>query len=316
MKCRIVTRIFHAAPISGLCAKCGLALIALLACTQVTAQSAPTGAQVLAQAPASAWREPNPNDTLYLELPSGRVVIELAPAFAPRHVANIRKLAATHWWDGLAILRVQENYVVQWGDPAAGSAQARALPADLHIPAEFTRDSENLPFTALIDGDVYAPQVGWSLGFPVGRDPASGQTWLAHCYGMVGAGRDAAADSSNGTELYAVIGHAPRHLDRNITLVGRVLSGMEHLSTLPRGSGDLGFYTAEERKPPILRIRLASAVPAAERTHLQVLRTDSDSFRLWIEARRNRREEWFIDPVGHVDLCNVPIPVRPTPGNG
>lgn len=290
-----------------------LALIAGLACTAATAQTAPTTAEVLAQAPASAWRQPDPNDTLYLELPSGRVVIELAADFAPRHVGNIRRLAQAHWWDGLAILRAQENYVVQWGDPAAGSDGARALPGDLHVPAEFARGNEGLPFTALADGDVYAPQVGWSLGFPVGRDPRTQQTWLAHCYGMLGAGRDAAADSSNGAELYVVIGHAPRHLDRNITLVGRVLSGMQHLSTLPRGSGELGFYTADETRTPILSIRLASDVPKSERTELEVMRTDSDSFKQLIEARRNRRESWFIDPVGHVELCNVPIPVRPAP---
>jgi peptidylprolyl isomerase len=290
-----------------------LALAAFLP-LHTSAQTPPTTAEVLANAPADAWRSPDPAHTLYLELPAGRVVIELAPDFAPAHAQNIGTLAHNGYWDGLSILRSQDNYVVQWGDANAGSDQARPLaPAKSKLPAEFDRSSDGLPFTALSDGDIYAPQVGWSQGFPVGHDPATGRIWLTHCYGMVGAGRDAAADSSNGAELYVVIGHAPRHLDRNITVVGRVLDGMQWLSTLPRGTGALGFYQQPGQRLAIPRLRLASDVPAAERSTLQVMRTDSASFAQLIEARRNRREDWFISPVGHVELCNVPIPVRAQP---
>lgn len=291
-----------------------LALAALLPLHVGAQTPPPTSAEVLANAPSDAWRSPDPARTLYLDLPPGRVVIELASDFAPAHAQNIRTLAHHGYWDGLSILRAQDNYVVQWGDPNAGSEQARPLaPAKRKLPAEFDRSSDDLPFTVLSDGDIYAPQVGWVAGFPVGRDPATGRTWLTHCYGMVGAGRDAAADSSNGAELYVVIGHAPRHLDRNITLVGRVLDGMQWLSTLPRGSGALGFYEQPGQRLTIPHLRLASDVPAAERSTIQVMRTDSASFAQWIQARRNRREDWFISPVGHVELCNVPIPVRAQP---
>jgi peptidylprolyl isomerase len=273
--------------------------------------SPPTMADVLAQSTASDWRRPAPEDTLYLQLPGGLVVIELASAFAPEHAANIRALAKEHYWDGLAILRSQENYVVQWGDPSAEEKEARAFKkARKKIPAEFARKSADLAFAKLADGDVYAPEVGWSGGFPAARDPKSGQAWLTHCYAAVGAGRGNEADSSNGAELYVVIGHAPRHLDRNITLVGRVLQGMEFLSVLPRGTGALGFYETAEQRVPITSIRLASEVPESDRVALEVFRTDTPAFERLVEARRNRREEWFLDPVGHVELCNVPIPVR------
>src|SRR5690606_1363251 len=102
------------------------------------------------------------------------------------------------------------------------------------------RSSEGLAFDRLPDADGYAPEVGFSNGFPTGRDPASGQAWLAHCYGALGAGRDVEADSSNGTELYVVDGQSPRQLDRNITVVGRVLKGMELLSVIPRGPEPMG----------------------------------------------------------------------------
>lgn len=296
--------------------------LALACCGFAQAQDTPayvppTTAEVIANAGADMWRRPDPDDVLYLDLASGRVIIELADGFAPAHAANIRRLAKEHYWDGLAILRSQENYVVQWGDPD-GEDEAKARKFDKakkHLPAEFTVDSGKVRFTRSPDGDVYAPEVGWSGGFPAARDPKLGRSWLAHCYAAVGAGRGNTADSSNGAELYVVIGHSPRHLDRNITLVGRVLQGMEHLTTLPRGTGALGFYEKVEERVPIKSIRLASDLPENERVALEVFRTDTPAFKQLLEARRNRREEWFLFPVGKVELCNVPIPVRTRPAS-
>lgn len=288
-------------------------LLALAAPLQAGDAPPPTMAAVLESSTAADWRRPAPEDTLYLELATGRVVIELAPAFAPRHVAQIRALAKAKYYDGLAIVRVQENYVVQWGDPDAGDPAKRRPTGDQPrtLAAEFARPIEGAPpFARLEDGDVYAPEVGHSQGFPVARDPKAGSTWLAHCYGMLGAGRDEPAESGGGTELYVVLGHAPRHLDRNVTLVGRVLSGMEHLTTLPRGTGAMGFHEKAQDRVPIRAIRVASEVPAPQRSALEVFRTDTAAFQRLVESRRNRREPWFLEPTGRIELCNVPIPVR------
>ena len=262
----------------------------------------------------SDWRSLDPANTLYLDLASGRVVIELAPDFAPAHVANIRTLAHEHYWDGLSINRSQDNFVVQWGDPAEDDAKRKSLgSAKPHLPAEFTRRSAGAAFVRLPDPDGWAPQVGFSDGFPVARDPRTGTTWMTHCYGTVGAGRDMAADSSNGTELYVVDGQSPRQLDRNITVVGRVVQGMELLSVLPRGTAPLGMYEKPEQRVPIKSLTLASDVPEAQRTPLQVLRTDTPLFTAVVEARRNRRDEWYKVPAGHIDICNVPLPARAPP---
>lgn len=271
-------------------------------------------ADILATSKPGDWRPLDPENTMYVELPGGRVVIELAPDYAPLHVTNVKALVRERYYDGLAILRSQDNYVVQWGDPDAEKPELKRkiLNAKPTLPPEFERALDpKLPFTRLPDGDVYAPQVGLSGGFPVARDPASGKTWLVHCYGMVGAGRDVAVDSGGGAELYVVIGQAPRHLDRNVTLLGRVVSGMELLSALPRGTGALGFYEKPEQRMPIKSIRIAKDVPASERTALEVLRTDTSAFQNLIESRRNRREDWFHVAAGRVEICNVPIPVRP-----
>lgn len=277
----------------------------------------PTSAEILERSLPGDWRQPDPENTLYLELPSGRVVIELAPRFAPRHVANIKVLAREHYFDGLPILRSQDNYVVQWGDPAEEADRQRPIrKGQRRLPGEFFRSLDKaLPFSRLIDGDVYAPEVGHSEGFPVARDPQRGQAWLAHCYGALGVGRGMGPDSGGGAELYVVIGHSPRHLDRNITLAGRVVQGMELLSALPRGSGPLGFYEKPEQYLPLRGIRVAADVAAAERSHIELLRTDTPTWEAFVAARRNRREDWFLEPTGKIELCNVPLPVRAAAGN-
>lgn len=267
-----------------------------------------TSADVIAGSAASDWRPLDLRNTLYVELPAGRVIIELDPVFAPHHAANIEALAREGYYDGLAIVRSQDNYVVQWADP---DGKRPIKNAQRTLAAEFERASRGVPFTPLPDPDTYAPEVGFSDGFPAAVDPKFGRAWLVHCYGMVGAGRDNDVDSGGGTELYVVTGQAPRHLDRNVTLVGRVVQGMEWLSTLPRGSGPLGFYEKPEQRVPIKSVRVASDLPEAQRTELEVLRTDTPTFAAFVEARRNRREEWFKVPAGHVDVCNVPLVTRP-----
>ena len=294
------------------------ALVWMMAAVPVLAADPPARAQtprtmdeVLKATTAADWRPLEPENTLYLQLPQGRVVIELAQAFAPLHAANLRTLTRQKYFDGLAILRSQDNFVVQWGDPegkrSLGDAQAR-------LPPEFTvKATAGLPFEPLADRDGYAPEVGFSQGFPAARDPARGEAWLAHCYAMVGAGRGNEPDSGNGAELYVVTGHAPRQLDRNIALVGRVIKGMELLATQARGSGPMGFYEKPEQYVSITSVRVAADVPVAERENLEVMRTDTASFRQLVEVRRNRRDDWYQVPAGYIDLCNVPIVARPRP---
>jgi peptidylprolyl isomerase len=278
--------------------------------TPATVKRPVTVAEVLAASSNADWRALDPQNTLYMDLPGGRVVIELAPQFAPHHVANVLTLARGNYFDGIPIVRAQDNYVVQWGDPDGKKSVGQAQRT---VAAEFERPLRGLTITKLSDPDSYASVVGFLDGFPVAADPALGRAWPVHCYGMVGAGRDNDVDSGGGTELYVVIGQAPRHLDRNVTLLGRVVQGMELLSVTPRGSGALGFYENPAQRIPIKSIRVAADVPAAQRTDLEVLRTDTPTFLAYVGARANRVEEWFKVPAGHVDVCNVPVPVRPRP---
>lgn len=284
-------------------------MFALAACSDGTSEeSALTMSFVLDKSQPSDWREPAPENTLYMMLEQGTVVFELAPEFAPNTVDNIRTLVVNKYFDGLSINRSQENYVVQWGDAAAGTDAQKAHGIPALLQPEFYRSPQGLEIIGLDSHDAYAEAVGFVAGFPVGSDAS--RAWLAHCYSMLGVGRDVAPDSGNGTELYVVTGHAPRHLDRNVTLVGRVIYGIEHLTTLPRGSGPLGFYETEQERVPIQAIRLGSDVPESQRLPIEIFRTDTEAFQKLLEARRNRLEGWFVDPAGRIGLCNVPVPQR------
>ncbi|CAN5232145.1 peptidylprolyl isomerase [soil metagenome] len=282
--------------------------------------------EIVAAAPAGDWVTIAPIDLLVMDLsPDGagnarRVVIQLISPFSDKWVGNVRKLAAAHWWDGTSINRVQDNYVVQWGDAnAEDKAKARRLPTGLATVAqsEYTTARPQIAQTKKFARSVqktvdsYASETGFIAGWPYASDGHA--AWPIHCYGMVGVGRDMPPDTGSGAELYAVIGQAPRHLDRNIALVGRVVSGIEIMSSLPRGTGPLGFYEQPGQRVTITAIRLASELPEADRPHFQYLSTDAPSFQKYADARANRRDAFFIRAVGGADICNVPVPVRSIP---
>ncbi len=280
-------------------------LAALLAGSPMTSGRADTPSAILSRAPAADWQPVDPDDLLVIDLAKGRVVIQLAPAFAPVHVANIGALARAGWYDGTFVERVQDDYVTQWGDPSG----KKPLPKGVvrAPPAEYERAAGGLKLDILPYRDTYADVVGFAGGWPVAE--SLGRAWLPHCYGMVGVGRDLNPDTGTGAELYAVIGHAPRALDRNIAVVGRVLSGMAILAALPRGSGDLGLYKTAQLVP-IRRVRMASALAPAERPVFEVLKTDSNTFRDWWRLKANRQDDFFLHPAGAVDVCTVLPPLR------
>ncbi|HEV2268880.1 MAG TPA: peptidylprolyl isomerase [Steroidobacteraceae bacterium] len=305
------------------------ALVAVLLCLPALAaapkgnppksRDTPSSAQILSESKGSEWRRPDPENLLVMRLASGRVVMELDPVYAPLHVANIRTLVREHYFDGLAIVRVQDDFVAQWDDPEGDDGgdrhKIRSLgAAKATLPPEFTQPiGASLPWVRLPDGDLYAPEVGFSDDFPAARDQAANETWLVHCYGTLAVARDNPPDSGNGSALYVAIGQAPRRLDRNLTVVGRVVAGMENLSALPRGHGPLGFYAHPKERTPILDIRVAADLPPAQRPNIEILRTDSPTFQRLLEVTRNRHDAFYVTPPGKVDICAVPAPARDLP---
>lgn len=268
-----------------------------------------TPTDVVAAAPASAWRPIPADDLLIIDFgPDRRVVIQLAPQFTPVHAANIRKFARANWWEGASVYRVQDNYVAQWGQ----GDKKKAFPAGVveRPPHEYWRALKGIVPRPLGSPDPYAGAAGFWRGWPVAYNIRRGWATLPHCYGFVGVARGLAPDTGSGAELYAIIGHAPRQLDRNIAVVGRVIDGIQHLSSLPRGSEALGFYKEAAQHVPIARVQLASQLEAARRPRFEYLNTQSASFARYLKLRANRSDDFYRVPAGGVDLCNAPVPVR------
>ncbi len=297
---------------------------ALLAALPLSAQAPaepaktfPAPGEIVAAAGAEDWVAIERSDLLVMDLAPDnkakprRVIIQLMPApFSQGWVGNIRKLAAEKFWDGTSINRVQDNYVVQWGD----ATEKKVLPEGLAVvpESEYVAELSDADAADLVAANAEAERDSYAVfprtfhGWPTAQINAT--IWPTHCYGMVGVGRNLSPDTGTGAELYTVIGHAPRHLDRNIALVGRVIEGIEHLSSLPRGTGALGFYEKEEERVPILSVRMGNEVkdvPAFE-----YLSTESQSFTAYADARANRRDPFFNVPAGGADICNLPVPVR------
>lgn len=301
----------------------------------------PTPASIVAAAPASDWRAIDPADLLVMTLAPDRdgkprqVVIQLLPSpFSQGWVGNVRTLAKAHWWDGTSVYRVVDNWVAQWGDVD----ETKALPEGLREVPESEYETTDAPFTtpavgtyfvlnsgaespAVVAGKVVlrdATQIQYAtffMGFPFAgyENPHHGITWPIHCYGSVGVARDLES-TGTGSELYAVIGHAPRQLDRNIAVVGRVIEGIEHLSTLPRGKGDAGVYDDAALRVPIISVRLGNEVPEFPQPRFEYLASDSASFAEYVRIRANRNDAFYKVPAGGIDVCNVQVPIRRMPG--
>ena len=282
----------------------------------VTAAAPPpllTTAEIVSSAPAGAWRPVAPENLLLVETAKGTLTIELAPGFAPAHVAAIRALVRSGAFTGGAVVRVQDNYVVQFTTAAAAANGAGSGPpsAAPELPPEYEVPGARVPFTPLPYRDAYAAKTGFSDGWPVARDAGpTGAAWLVHCYGMIGVARDNPPSTGDGSELYAVIGHAPRHLDRNLAVAGRVIDGIAPFAALPRGTEALGFYKTDAEKLVVTGARIAADLPPASRPAFEVMRTDSPTFAALVAARANPREPFFAHPAGAVDVCNVKIPTR------
>ncbi|MDP4538762.1 peptidylprolyl isomerase [Qipengyuania sp. DY56-A-20] len=340
-----------------------LTLTSPLAAQEAPPQAAASPGEIVAAAAPQDWMRIAPDDLLVMTLApdadgsAREVVFQLMPPpFSQGWVENIRTLARAGWYDGISVNRVQDNYVVQWGDPNHDNPEAdgpaKPLPEGLREmdETEYTVVRESPGGASLsramrgfseryskaiaahsgstrydpvhnqyaivgrYQSDSYAQRTGFSDGWPFATNPDA--FWPAHCYGMVGVGRGMSPDTGSGAELYTVIGHAPRHLDRNIALVGRVIEGIEHLSSLPRGTGALGFYEDPAQRIPIQSIRVASDLPAAEQPRFEYLSTESESFARYTEARANRRDPFFIVPAGGADICNIPVPVRRVGADG
>ena len=284
-----------------------ISLLALLA----AAQAAPAPPLPSDPIPGD-WRSIPDDELLVMTLAGNRtVVIRLAPGTAPEHVANVRRLARAKWWDGESVYRVQEGWVTQWGDPnddePGKPSKRKPLPADVvKVPAAEYDIASFAPAQRLTRADAYSTASGITAdGWPVATDGTA--NWVTHCYGTVGVARDSSPDTGSGSELFTPIGQAARRLDRNYTIVGRVIEGMKYLSALTRSDASLGVYATAAERTPIVSVRLASDIPAAQRPHFEYRAADNPRFAAMIDMRLHSKG---LVALGGIDVCDVPLAAR------
>ncbi|WP_375206746.1 peptidylprolyl isomerase [Hyphococcus sp.] len=263
--------------------------------------------QIISESAPEDWRALDPENLLVLQLDRGRVTIALSEQLAQGHVAQMKALARDGFYDGLSFYRVIDGFVAQGGDVFETREVVSAAPS---IPAEFEDPlTAEMSLTPLKDVDGYASQVGFLDSEPVGVE---GETiWKLHCTGAVAMARNNERDSG-GTEFYITL-QPQRYLDRNLTVFGNVVEGMELVQQLRRVAPP--ETEEDDRGEEIVSMRVAADLPEGERPRLEILRADTQTFADLVESRRNRPEEFFYYRPDHVDVCAVNMPVRTIAGD-
>lgn len=258
---------------------------------------------------ASEWRDVDGDNLVVMDTAHGRVLFELASQFAPRHAERFRALVRSKFYDGKSFYRVIDGFVAQGG---IGEGDDKKLPDWPALKAEFDRNiGIDVDFVALGSPDLFADKVGHVDGFPVGQSRKDKRMWLLHCPGALAMARDNDPDTG-GTEFYIPIGHAPRRLDRNLTVFGRVLDGMQHLQKLNRGEPKVesGVIQDAARRDAIVKVQMAADMAEAERPRVQVMDPTSKAFSAFKEQRRNPAPEFYKKVSPNLDICAFSAPLR------
>jgi peptidylprolyl isomerase len=286
--------------VSGIIGSWSSALLALCALFSVSIHAADE----------LSWRKLDPENTVFMELRDGLVVIELNPIFAPDTVTQFKRLAQERFYDGLAFYRVIDGFVAQGGDGSDLGALSNVPLIDAEFEIEW---KEDLPFIAVQAPDMFAPETGFVDGFTVARNPSANKAWLTHCPGVVAMARNDDRDSSR-TDFYIVIGQAPRYLDRNLNIFGRVVFGMDVVQRINRGPTlNNGIIEDETKRTRISKLRLLSDIPEDGRLSAYAVDTNSDAFADLLKDRRKRKQKFFHNkPPNVLDVCQVPVNGRIT----
>lgn len=272
--------------------------------------------QIIADAPEAAWRRVDPDNLLVISTRHGDIWVELAPEFAPNHVARIRQLVDERFYDMKVWHRVISGFMAQGGGAIDNPGLNTELP---NLRAEFTISralDTDIMISELQDRprnareDRSNARAGFWNGFPASTIPlaqagirADGQveSWLLHCPGTAAMARTSDPHSA-GSQFYITRETAP-HLESTYTVWGRVRAGLEAVRSIAVGTmgEDRGF-----RPDFINSMRIASELPESERLTIEVFDTATPDFALYLEA---------LQAAGNGRLpsvCDIEIPVRIT----
>lgn len=256
----------------------------------------------------SEWRTVAIENMVLLTLPHGKVVIELAPQFSPKHVKQFVQLTKASHYNGNKFYRVIDGFVAQAG-PEDGSNADRSV-ALLSLEGDWATE-QDFTFTLVQNNDLFAEKTGFKNGFALGHNPSENKAWLTHCPGIIAMARGNEANSGS-SHFYITNGQAPRYLDRIMSIFGRVIYGMNHVQSITRTAvieGDTDIMDTEYTT--ILSMQMMADVPQAEQIHLQVTNTESALFANKLADRIKRDSAFFFKkPPPVLDICQTPVLTR------
>lgn len=286
-----------------------LALSIMSACQAQEAVEVQLTEDEIASALAPDWRDVSPENLILVETTYGDIVIELNADFAPNHANQFRQLVRDDVYNGTRFYRVIDAFVAQ-----GGLQDEEIIEKYPTVDNENDRPISEAAFVPLGNADLFAPVVGHIDGFAVGRSETLGSEWLLHCPGALAMARDNDPDSG-GTEFYIVL-DAQRYLDRNLTVFGRVIDGMQYVQKLKRGvrAIESGVIQAPDQGDEIMSMTVAADMDPAIRPAYQIQAMPTQAFEDAKTAKRVREEDFFYrKPPEMLDICGFEVPVRKTP---
>jgi peptidylprolyl isomerase len=255
----------------------------------------------------SSWQLLPQDNLLYLETDQGRIVILLAPQFAPEHVKRVKQLVKAGFYDGVTFYRVIEGFVAQFGVPEhEWGTRAKLTP----MKAEFSwpvRSSD--PYLLVQRPDLLAEETGFNQGFAVVRE--QNQEWLVHCPGVVNMARANEPDTGV-ADIAIMMGQATRHLDKNMSAFGKVIWGQYAINRIRRGdTADGGVIGSAAARTVIKQARLGTDLAPDRQLQLEWLSTTSSEFSQSLAERRSRTHVFYQHKGnGNMDVCYPQVPVR------
>lgn len=258
------------------------------------------------------WRTPSPDNLVYMQVEEGTVVIELAPFMAPKQVKRFIDRIREGYYTNTDFYRVIDGFVAQGGD----MSEKKESKYSSTLNAEFTRKiAKQSDFLLIQQPDFKAPQTGFLNGFAAGQDPKTGEEWLLHCPGIIGFARNNDSEWVTG-DFYITLGQAPRQLDRNMTVLGKVIYGMPILQRVRRAElgAEAGIIEEAKKRSIITAINMANDIPSDQRIEVQVQSQTSNAFTERIANARTLSNDFFhYKGNGNIDICYYNLATRIKP---
>lgn len=288
-----------------------LCLGAMVSASSLSSASAQQTQDAAFSAPDAAWRDVNPENSVYIQTVHGTMVVELFPEIAPNHVQRIKTLTRSQFYDGITFHRVIKDFMNQTGDPLGNGTGGSELP---DMPPEFTfKRTANMRVTGLAPNYIDPSRqyrVGFYNGLPVTSQPIAQAMWTKdgtvkanglHCKGVASMARSSAENSGN--SQFFLLRDTAKQLDEKYSIWGNTVWGREVLKRIKVGTvSDTPNFVPDRMDT----VRMGADLPPSERLNIQVLDTNSQAFKNYLKTYQKTNGTY-------PDICDIDVPMRLKP---